>query len=134
MKMGSKINSGLYSGTKGDLRPPHLMDELKNSGFKYTEKDVVMVTKNSENKLMWLEKGDKYKGLQHFEKHRTELEKHSGENITSLPAFVKKVIAGEIFSNGRNRKGPYTVYRMNNKNYKVAYGDNGFIVSIFPQS
>lgn len=38
-------NSGLYNNTKGSLKPDHLMEELRNSGVKFTEEDVVMIAK-----------------------------------------------------------------------------------------
>ncbi len=34
-------NSGLYKNTMGALNPEHLMDELRRSGVKIKEEDVV---------------------------------------------------------------------------------------------
>lgn len=31
------------------------MDELRSSGVKFTEKDVVMIAKTKKNELVWLE-------------------------------------------------------------------------------
>lgn len=53
--MGSGYHG--YSHTQGAterFKPKNLMDELKNSGVKYTEKDVVLVAKNYDGKLLWL--------------------------------------------------------------------------------
>lgn len=53
--MGSGYHG--YSHTQGEterFKPQDLMDELKNSGVKYTEKDVVLVAKNYDRKLLWI--------------------------------------------------------------------------------
>lgn len=52
--MGSGYHG--YSHTQGAterFKPQDLMDELKNSGVKYT-KNVVLVAKNYNGKLLWL--------------------------------------------------------------------------------
>lgn len=38
-------NSGLYKNTNGALKPEYLMVELRRSGVKFTEEDVVMIAK-----------------------------------------------------------------------------------------
>lgn len=43
-------NSRLYKNTKGALKPEHLMDELRQSGVKFNEEDVVMITKTKKKK------------------------------------------------------------------------------------
>ncbi|MDK9580047.1 hypothetical protein QQA45_00685 [Sneathia sanguinegens] len=42
--MGSG-NFGGFKNTKGSLKPEHLMEELRNSGVKFTEEDIVMIAK-----------------------------------------------------------------------------------------
>lgn len=49
-------NSGEYKNTRGALKPEHLLEELRKSGVKFTEEDVVMITKTKKNELVWLEK------------------------------------------------------------------------------
>lgn len=58
--------SGDYNNTQGPLKPEHLMEELRVSGNKFTEEDVVMVTKTKEGELVWLEQGNSYAGLIHI--------------------------------------------------------------------
>ncbi len=38
-------NFGGFKNTKGALKPEHLMVELRRSDVKFTEEDVVMITK-----------------------------------------------------------------------------------------
>lgn len=54
--------SGDYKSTSGSLKPERLMDELRNSGYKFNEEDVVMVAKTRKDELVWLEKGTSSKG------------------------------------------------------------------------
>lgn len=75
------------------------MNELAESGVKYNADDVVMITKNFDGELLWLEKG----------------------NLKTKPVRV-----------GSNSKGKYAEYIINGKEYTVAYGTNGYIVSFYP--
>lgn len=59
-------NIELYKGTKWVLKPDHLMEELRESGVKFTEKDVVMITKTKNGELVWLEVGNESRGLTHI--------------------------------------------------------------------
>lgn len=126
---------GDYKSTSGALKPEHLMDELRNSGHKFNEKDVVMVTKTKKNELVWLEKGSKATGLAHIiERHEKDLEKKFGVKKESIPAFVK-----EIFQNGVEISNKFKNNGFEKKyKYKDQYivitgvGTNGYIISLYP--
>lgn len=124
-----------YTNTEGArkrLKPPELMQQLKKSGVKYSEKNVVMITKNYEGKLMWLEMGNANSGLIHIlNNHRNDFKEG-----TNIPLLLKKVlelkpIRHTIRNNGKNLADVF-IYIKEKKRYLVAYGDNGYIVSFYP--
>lgn len=92
--MGSGYHG--YSHTQGAterFKPQDLMNELKNSGVKYTEKDVVLVAKNYDGKLLWLQKGNKLSGLKHIEKrHQKDFDTNTNMRILADEG-VKKIPA-----------------------------------------
>ena len=56
----------------------NLLKELAESGVKYNSDDVVTVMRNSDGKLMWLEKGNGTAGLKHI------LERHGASCIIQI--------------------------------------------------
>ncbi|WP_276908234.1 hypothetical protein [Peptoniphilus duerdenii] len=128
-------NSGLYKNTKGALKPEHLMDELRRSGVKFNEKDVVMITKTKKNELVWLEKGNEIKGLKHIiDGHEKDFKNKFGVSKENIPSAIKDIFEnGTEISSKRKNKGIEKVYL-----YKGEYivitgvGTNGFIVSVYP--
>lgn len=128
--------SGDYKSTSGSLKPEHLMDELKNSGNKFTEEDVVMIAKQKNGDLLWLEKGNESAGLKHIvDRHLENLHDAFGVEEKQIPSFLKNVIEhGQIVSN-KERNGRITrIYDFGGKHYVLyAIGTNGFIVSAFPR-
>ncbi|MDC2840553.1 hypothetical protein PO185_02650 [Limosilactobacillus mucosae] len=124
-----------YSHTQGAIerfKPHDLMEELKNSGVKYTEKDVVLVAKNYNGKLLWLEKGNESSGLKHIEKRH---QKDFGAN-TNVKDLLMKILPLKPLKHFSRKKGKKLadiyLYKKNSKLYLVAYGDNGYIVSFYP--
>lgn len=89
-------NFGGFKNTKGSLKPEHLLNELRQSGVKFTEKEVIMITKTRKNELVWLEKGNKSKGLEHILlRHEKDLERKFRVKKQEIPNFVK-----DVFTNG----------------------------------
>ena len=77
-----------YKSTSGALKPEHLMDELRDSGKKFSEEDVVMIAKQKDGELLWLEKGNRKVGLQHIvERHSSNLEDAFGVTENEIPYF-----------------------------------------------
>lgn len=116
----------------GNLVDPKLMDELTKSGVKYNSADVLMVTKNADGKLLWLEKGNPKKGLEHILNHSDDL-LAKGVDVNNIPAFIKNDLLTQApINTGRNANGLFADFAYNNQKFRLAYGDNGFIVSLFP--
>lgn len=129
--MGSGYNGyGHTEGAKNRFKPQGLMEQLKHSGVKYTEKDVVLVTKNYDNKLLWLEKGNEQSGL----KHIMDGHKNNFKGI-NVPALIKTLAKQKPISHYEKNEGKQLsdvyIYKKNGKTYLLAYGDNGYIVTFY---
>ena len=112
--------------------PADLMEELAQSGVKYTPEDVLMVTKNSDGKLMWLETGNESAGLTHIlQRHEGDFERR-GIEAEGLPNLLNEILVTSPDSIKQTKRGYEAVYTYEGMQYKVAYGTNGFVVSFYP--
>ncbi|ECR3486936.1 hypothetical protein F1J24_14240 [Listeria innocua] len=107
-----------------------LLDELATSGVKYNPEEVVMITKNLDGKLLWLEKGNNKAGLKHIvDGHAVDFE---ARGIKDIPSFLNEVLKNKPIKTGVGKNGPFANYLIKGVKYRVAYGTNGFIVSFYP--
>lgn len=107
-----------------------LMDRLIESGVKYNADDVVMVTKNANGKLLWLEKGNSSAGLKHIvDGHVADF---TAKGVNDIPKFLNEVLKTIPAKVGTGAKGPFAEYIVNGTRYRVVYGTNGYIVSFYP--
>lgn len=138
--LGSRIGtlSGLLIGEilgttdifGNNLTPKNLMCELAISGVKYSPNDVIMVTKNADGKLLWLEKGNSASGLTHIlERHKEDF---ASKGIVDIPQLLYDVLQTASIKTGGNSKGLFADYKFDRNTYRVAYGTNGYIVSFYP--
>ena len=108
----------------------NLLKELAESGVKYNSDDVVTVMRNSDGKLMWLEKGNGTAGLKHI------LERHGddflSQGVKDIPKLLEEAVSTTPIKTGSNPKGLYADYALGENSYRVAYGTNGFVVSFYP--
>lgn len=146
--MGAGIHGGFGVGTKGaqDFQTDSLIKELKKSGAKFTQNDIIFVAKDATNQLIWLEKGNKFAGLEHIINgdgkspgHAADFEKAFGVSKDQLACYLNKVVShGKVISNKLvkrgNREGFERVYYYLGKHYViVGIGTNGFIISAYPK-
>ena len=116
--------------TVKNLKPQNLMDELTQSGVKYTPDGVITVTKTPDGKLMWLEKGNSSSGLQHIiDGHATDF---SNKGINDIPNFLNKTLQNRPVNTGAGAAGPFADYLIDGSKYRVVFGTNGYVVSFFP--
>lgn len=130
-------NKNLYGNTKGSLIPEHLLEELRNSGEKYTSENVLMLTKTQKGELVWLEKGNNIAGLIHIvNRHGTDLKRKFGVKEESISSFIKEVLTfGQEISSKAKNNGYEKEYKYQDEHtIVVAIGKNGFIVTIYPKS
>ena len=113
-----------------DLLSTQLLDELAQSGVKYNPSDVSMISKTPEGKLLWLEKGNESSGLIHIvTRHGADF---SAKGISDVPSFLYKVLQTDPVIQGAGAKGSFAEFQIGENRYRMAYGSNGYIVSIFP--
>lgn len=127
---------GGFKNTKGSLKPNHLLNELRQRGEKFNEKDVVMITKTKKKELVWLEKGNEKKGFEHIiKRHEKDLEKKFGVEKQNIPSFVKDVFTNGVEISTKLKNGGYQKEYLYKGKYIVisGVGTNGFIVSIYPK-
>ena len=132
--MGSR-NFGGFKNTKGSLKPEHLMEELRNSGVKFTEEDVVMVTKSKKNELVWQEKGNDRRGLKDIvDSEERDFKNKFGVNKESIPSAIKDIFLNGKEINSRRKNGGLEKVYLYKGEYIVitGVGTNGFIVSVYP--
>jgi len=108
------------------------MKELANSGVKYNPDDVVIITKTPDGKLLWLKNGNSSDGLKHIIDGKAINYLDRGISVDGIPYFLEQTLKTTPFNTGTGANGPFAVYVMNGKNYRVAYGLNGYIISLFP--
>ncbi|MBB1086030.1 hypothetical protein [Limosilactobacillus fastidiosus] len=123
-----------YAHTQGAIerfKSQELMNELRKSGVNYTEKEVVLVTKNYIDKLLWLEKGNEKSGLKYImDEHKNNFK---GINV---PALIKILTKQKPISHYEKHNVKQLIdvynYKKNGNTYLLVYDNNGYIDSIGP--
>jgi hypothetical protein len=123
-----------------------LINELLQNDVKISVDDIVFITRDESNQIVWLEKGNSTAGLEHIingngitSGHASDFEKAFGISKDQIPNYLNKVIScGKIISNKLikkgNRDGFERIYYYEGKHYVVTgIGTNGFIVSAYPK-
>jgi len=133
------IEQKIQSSDQKDIesKPEVLMQELRRSGEKYSEKDIIFIGRQQNGKIAWLEKGNKRVGLEHIKKHSKEFQ-DKGIKDYLIPELLKKAIThGKIIGYQKTKnKFPREVYEVEfmGKIIKIAISisDNGFVVGANP--
>ena len=115
----------------------NLISELARKEYKYNENDIIFIAKDSDGKLVWLERGNEVAGLEHIVKNH-------GADFSNAYDIQKEEIALYLYNaitNGKVVKsipskikgGLDRIYEYDGNYYTlVGMGDNGFIVTAFP--
>ena len=116
-----------------DLRPAELMDELASSGVKYTPENVVMVTRGPGG-LMWLETGNDSAGWKHIFRHAEHFA-DLGFDVKDVPWTLSRMLkSGPVYEPKLDARGFHAFYMFGGRQFLLAYGTNGYIVSLYPFS
>jgi len=121
------------------LKPQKLLDELIDSGEKFTLDKVVAITKMPDGKLVWLEIGKETgeqgsAGLRHIEKHADEFLK-VGISKDEIPEFIMTALSKGEKAGVQNTRDIYeVVYKGKKHRVAIDVGSNGFIVGANPKS
>lgn len=133
----SKGFLGYFKGTSGEGKA--LINEVLDNGLKITVSDVIGITRDSNNNIIWLEKGhlgEKSSGLAHIlDAHESDFNK-KGISSSNIPDFILTAVSkGSIVGyQGKGTGRPIYKVIYNNEEYKVAItiGSNGYIVGANP--
>lgn len=114
-----------------------LLSELVRQKVKYTEEDIIFITKDKEGKLIWLERGNDISGLTHIIlNHSNDFLNAFGIKTDEIALYLYNAITnGEMVSSSPSKikGGLDRVYEYDGYYYTfVGMGDNGFIVTAFP--
>ncbi|MDD5933593.1 MAG: hypothetical protein PUC70_04870 [bacterium] len=135
------LSQGNVDSKVKELTKQHMIEQLTKAGVKFNQDDVLFVTKDKTDQLVWLENGNKDVGLTHIkERHFSDfIEKHGikKDNIVEHLRFV--ITTGKIeYSKTTIRNGRLGYERLYNKNGQYyllsAIGTNGFLVTAYPVS
>jgi hypothetical protein len=117
-----------------------LIDELTKRKVKFNVSEIVFITRDSSGQIVWLEKGNQLAGLTHIiKRHVNEFRRACGVKSQEIPEFLKEVITKgkiqEVKSKMVNGHVEYAKKIDYGGKYYIltAIGDNGFIVSAYPQ-
>ena len=116
-----------------------LINSLIARKEKCTPADILMIDKDHEGNIFWLEKGNYKAGLEHIiEKHERNFA-DVGIKKYDIPKYICSAIkTGRIVGQQGNGKNPRPIYEFDYRGEKrrlaIQIGSNGFIVSANPKN
>ncbi|WP_318345429.1 hypothetical protein [Flagellimonas baculiformis] len=115
----------------GNLLDEALIAELRASGVKFTEADLMWIFKNNKDKIIFLEKGNTSSGFEHILRHKQEFI-DAGISETDISDFIlqalkKNKIVGYQGS-GNGRPIYELIYQGNKQRIAITTGSNGYVV------
>jgi hypothetical protein len=122
----------------GRRRPPvetpaDLIAELGRQGVKHTPEDIVRITRLSDGRIVFLERGNANAGLQHIVQRHSSQFASRGISEAQIPDVIM-----DVLRNGRpvgTRRGG-TIYEITingeTQHILIVVGGNGFIVTAYP--
>ncbi|GAB2027305.1 T7SS effector LXG polymorphic toxin [Lactovum odontotermitis] len=131
-EQGQKTLQGTFDTNSYQLVDKQLMKELLEKGVKYNPDNVVMTVRAHNGQTLWLEEGNSSAGLKHIISGKAKNFLERGISEEEIPEFLKQTLGTPPYHVGKNPIGPFADYTVAGKNYRVAYGTNGFIVSFYP--
>ncbi|MDO4230462.1 MAG: hypothetical protein Q4C98_11660, partial [Capnocytophaga sp.] len=141
IKYGGRIKN-VTKETGDVLIDSKLVSEMKKAGTKFTERNLKFVVKNSEGKIIFLEKGNINSGLEHIMEgkwsNKTNFQKLFNNSVDEMINNIYKAIKNEKYIkkiiDDKNRIS--YIYKIKTtqglREFKIATGSNGYIVSFIP--
>lgn len=140
-----RLSQGNVDAKVRELTKNQMIEQLTKAGVKFNLSDVLFVIKDQTGQLVWLEKGNKYAGLEHIlhgnersTGHAADFKKALGLEPDQIPEYLQKVLTyGNVISNTikpiGKRMGFERIYSYERNYYIVTgIGTNGFIISAYP--
>lgn len=114
-----------------------LVGELRNNSIRFSEDNIVKITRGFDGKIYWLESGNSGVGLEHIiNGHQDDFERvlgiNSAEDISNLIINTINVQSPtRIVQESRGFAYHYSIPSRSDLELIVAVGDNGFIVTSY---
>ena len=132
----SKGDSHLFSGTSG--KGKELIAEVVASGEKISPDKVLMITREPDGKIVWMETGTGKSGLEHIISEHGHQFNGKGISNEDIPNYILEAVYQGNIVGYQGKKDPRPVYEFiyNGERQRVAVqvGSNGYIVSANPKS
>ena len=133
-------HSEFYFDSMGQIKRGEyakLIKELDESGKKFSSENIVAITRTKDDRLIWLETGNKDAGLEHVIQHAEQFAAQGIPQSQIANFIITAARDGKIIGyQGRGQGRPIYELDFNGKTYRVAItiGSNGFIVGANPRS
>ena len=132
----SKPDSGYFTGTSGQGKA--LIDEVIARGDKISPDKVLLITRDPQGRIIWLETGNSASGFQHIiEKHEHEFN-GAGISNDDIPGYILVAVCQGNIVGTQGKRDLRTIYEFvyNGETRRVAVqvSSNGYIVSANPKS
>ena len=132
----SKGESHLFSGTSG--KGKELIEEVISSGEKISPDKVLLITRDPNGKIIWMETGNGKSGLEHIITEHGHQFNGKGISNEDIPNYVLEAVHQGKIVGTQGKRNPRTVYEFtyNGERQRIAIqvGSNGYIVSANPKS
>jgi len=144
-ELENELNTDVYSGSNLDGEDPNeLINQLNESGTKFTEEDVVGITRTPDGKIDWLEKGNPSAGLEHImEGDGTPGDIGHAGDFANIGVNGEENVTKLIIDTVQNdtpigTRGGGMIYNVTIngviRKILIVVGRNGFIVTAYPIS
>lgn len=138
-----KLND-LFCGTKGE--GAYLVQELEQRGENFTKENLIAITKDANDRIVWLERGKPDDpttgkggtGLLHIvQRHRKEFA-DAGIPEKEIPQYLMTAVKYGTVIGVQGRRGGRAIYEFRYcgqlRRIAISIGNNGFIVGANPTS
>lgn len=132
----SKGESHLFSGTSG--KGKELIEEVISSGEKISPDKVLLITRDPNGKIIWMETGNGKSGLEHIITEHGHQFNGKGISNEDIPNYVLEAVHQDKIVGTQGKRNPRTVYEFTYNGERqciaIQVGSNGYIVSANPKS
>ncbi|NUP26104.1 MAG: hypothetical protein HOQ44_05310 [Nocardia sp.] len=110
-----------------------MIDELEQSGVKFSREDIVSIGRDADGKIIFLERGNDRAGLEHILRHSGEFGDKGISESEIANVVMKAVTEGELVgTQGKNRPVYEIMHNGQPLRIAVTVGSNGFVVGANP--
>jgi hypothetical protein len=136
-KLALSTRYGILVTKAGGVLSSALVAELRAAGVKFTEADLKWIFKNSDGKIVFLEKGNATAGFEHILTHKSDFVAR-GIAETDISDFILQALKESKIvgyqGSGTGRPIYELIYKGSKQRVAITTGSNGFVVGANPVS